>query len=76
MPGRRRRWTDEQLHIAVAGERSLAGVLRRLGLRAAGGNYEHVGKCMRTHALDIGHWTGRSIFADVTTPMLRKHRWL
>ena len=59
MLGRRRRWTDEQLSAAVAAERSLAGVLRLLGLRAAGGNYENVARSIKISGLATGHWTGK-----------------
>ena len=44
MPRRHRRWTIEALRIAVASEISLAGVLRGIGLRPAGGNYENVSR--------------------------------
>lgn len=56
--GRRARWTDEELRGAVADERSLAGVLRRLGLVAAGGNYEQVRRRICALGLDISHFTG------------------
>lgn len=68
MPGRRKRWTDEQLRIAVSAERSLAGLLRRLGLRIAGGNYEHIAKCIRFNDLDMGHWTGRGHLRGLHNP--------
>ena len=42
MRGRRRSWTDADLIASVAESTSMAQVLRRLGLRAAGGNYEQV----------------------------------
>jgi len=38
----RRRWSDDQLRLAVAGARGVASTIRALGLVAAGGNYDHV----------------------------------
>jgi hypothetical protein len=59
MPGRLRRWTEDHLRLAVVAERSLAGVLRRLGLRVAGGNYENIRRVIKTLGLDTQHWTGQ-----------------
>jgi len=54
----RRRWTDEQLRAAAAASTSYAGVIRALGLIAAGGNYDHVRRRIRELAIDIAHFTG------------------
>jgi 5-methylcytosine-specific restriction endonuclease McrA len=59
MSAQRRRWTVKQLAAAIAEERSLAGVLRRLGLRPAGGNYENVGRVITENRLCTSHFTGR-----------------
>ncbi len=56
----RRRWTDEQLIAAVKSSCSYAGVLRALGLIAAGGNYDHVQRRMRELASDTSHFTGQA----------------
>ncbi len=55
-----RRWTDDELRTAVARSRSLAGVLRALGLVPAGGNYQHVQRRIRALALDVSHLSGRA----------------
>lgn len=55
----RRRWTDDQLRAAVASSRSNAGVIRTLGLIAAGGNYDHVMRRMRELDVDTTHFTGK-----------------
>jgi len=55
----RRRWTDDQLKAAVASSRSNAGVIRALGLIAAGGNYEQVLRRMRELEVDTAHFTGK-----------------
>ena len=56
--GGRRRWTDEQLRAAVRASRSYAGVIRRLGLVPAGGNYDQVQRRIGELALDTSHFTG------------------
>jgi hypothetical protein len=72
MPGKHRRWTIDQLAVAVAAERSLAGVLRRLGLRAAGGNYENVHRVVRANGLSTEHWTGQSHLRGQRNPHVPK----
>ena len=72
MPGRRRSWTDEDLRQAVAAQYSVAGVLRALGLRPAGGNYEHIWRCVRSLKLDVVHWTGRGHLRGKTNPHRHK----
>lgn len=57
---RGRRWTDEELRSAVGKEYSLAGVLRRLGLVAAGGNYQQVRRAITTLGLDASHFRRRA----------------
>jgi hypothetical protein len=39
---------------------SIAQVLRRLGLRVAGGNYEHIKAKVKALGLGTGHWTGQA----------------
>jgi hypothetical protein len=58
VPRRNRRWTHEGLRIAVASKMSLAGVLRDIGLRPSGGNYESVGRVIRSCGFSTQHWTG------------------
>ncbi len=53
-----RRWTDDMLRSAVAGSRSVAGVLRGIGLVPAGGNYDQVQRRIRELGLDTSHFTG------------------
>jgi hypothetical protein len=56
--GIRPRWTDEQLRVAVAASKSYAGVIRRIGLVPAGGNYDQVKRRIRELGLDTSHFTG------------------
>jgi len=46
------------LRQAVKDSKSIAGVLRAIGLRAAGGNYRTVQLAVATLGLDTAHWTG------------------
>ena len=46
----------------------MAQVLRRLGLRAAGGNYEHVNAIIKRLKLDTRHWTGQAHLRGKTNP--------
>ena len=55
---RRRRWTDEQLRAAVAASKSVARVIKSLGLVAAGGNYVQVQRRIAELELDTSHFTG------------------
>jgi len=41
------RYTDEQLAAAVAQSTSIAGVLRILGIKPAGGSHFNISKCIQ-----------------------------
>lgn len=73
MRGRRRSWTDAELGAAVAESTSMAQTLRRLKLRAAGGNYEQMK--LRIAALGIAteHWVGQAHLRGKTNPHVRRH---
>ena len=58
MGRRRSRSREAALITAVASSQSVAGVLRALGLRVAGGNYQTVHRAIAELALDTSHWTG------------------
>jgi phosphopentomutase len=57
--GRRRRWTIESLKNAVECQKSLAGVLRQIGLRVAGSNYENIRRVINANGFSTSHWTGK-----------------
>lgn len=52
--------TDERLTEVVANNISMAGVLRDLGLRQAGGNHSHIGRRVKALGLDTSHWKRQS----------------
>lgn len=52
--------TDEQFSDAVKNNKSIAGVLRELGLIPAGGNYESTKIRIQQLGLDTSHFTGKA----------------
>lgn len=55
----RKRWTDEQLADAVRASRSIAGVIRALGLRVGGSQDAAVGRRIDALGLDTSHFHGQ-----------------
>ena len=53
-------YTDEDIKEAVINSRSIAGCLRQLGKRPAGGNYSNLKKHLQRLNLDTDHWTGQA----------------
>jgi len=68
-PKRKPACTDDEMKVAVADNRSIAGVLRSLGLRVAGANYRKVHWYIRRLRLDTSHWTGQGHRKGSTVPM-------
>ncbi len=58
-PGKKRRWTDQQLIDAVAKSRSIAAVLRELGLKPGGEVYVAIKAHMDRLGLDRSHFLGQ-----------------
>jgi hypothetical protein len=54
-----RKYTKELLAAAAAESVSIAGVLRHLGLRQAGGNQSHIGRLLKKFEIDTSHFTGQ-----------------
>jgi hypothetical protein len=59
VPRRGTTWSNEQLRAAVPHARSIADVIRALGLVPAGGNYDQVQRRIRELGLDTSHMTGQ-----------------
>ena len=55
----RRKWTDEQFIEAVKSSLSYAEVLRKIGLKVAGSNYDTVKRKISELNLDTSHMTGK-----------------
>jgi hypothetical protein len=56
---RKRKWTNEQLVLAVKNNQSIHGVLRELGLKTCGGSHALVKLRIKELGLDTSHMTGR-----------------
>jgi hypothetical protein len=54
-----REYTDDDVIEAATKSKSIAGFLRCLGLRVAGGNYAHAKKTIQRLRVDVSHWTGQ-----------------
>ena len=55
----RKHYTTEDVKRAVAENKSVAGVLRQLGLRPIGGNYKTIHNLIRELHFDTSHFTGQ-----------------
>jgi hypothetical protein len=69
-----RRWTDEQLAAAVAEARSVAGVLRRLGLKPGGSVYVAINQRIGELGLDTSHFKGQGWAKGLKNPVRRPVR--
>lgn len=56
----KRKWTDEQFIKAVEESLSYAQVIKKLGLKVAGSNYDTVKRKIKELHLDISHMTGKA----------------
>ena len=56
---KKRRWTVEELREAIVDSSSYRQVIKRLGLRPAGGNYEQVKKYIAENNFSVSHFTGK-----------------
>lgn len=54
----KRKWTNKQFIEAVKTSLSYAEVIRKLGLKVAGSNYDTVKRKITELNLDISHMTG------------------
>lgn len=54
-----RKYTEALLSDAVRASTSIAGVLRYLGVRPAGGSHAHVSRRIKEYGIDTSHFTGR-----------------
>ena len=54
-----RKYTLNQLKLAVANSTSKRQVLNKLGVVPAGGNYQTLNKALEVFSIDISHFTGQ-----------------
>ena len=74
----RYKYSNEELANAVAQSISVAGVMRLLGIRPAGGSHFHISKRIKQANLDTSHFTGQShnrgkMFKQPASYFLRMH---
>ena len=53
-------YTDDQLRTAVENNKSISGVLKELGIIAAGGNYKTINAKITKLNIDTSHFTGKA----------------
>lgn len=64
--------TDDDLREAVRSSESLAEVLRKLGLRAAGGNYDLLKRRIDALNLDTSHFNGKAWLRGKKNPFVNE----
>jgi len=52
-------WTEAQLRKAAKQARSIREIIKALGLRPAGGNYDQITKYLKAYHIDTSHLKGR-----------------
>lgn len=55
-----REYTDEEVIQGAKKVKSMAGILKEVGLAPAGGNYVHMKKTLQRLKVDCSHWTGQA----------------
>lgn len=56
---KKRTWTEKQLRMAANTSRSIRQILKKLGLKQAGGNYSQIKKYLKEYQINIKHLKGR-----------------
>ena len=56
---KKRRWTEKQLKEAVIDSKSYRNVIKLLGLKPTGGNYDQIKKYIKQSELSTSHFTGK-----------------
>lgn len=59
-----REYTDENVITNASKVTSIAGLLKSLNLKCAGGNYAHMKKTIQRLKIDTSHWTGKGWSKD------------
>ncbi len=54
-----KKYTIEDVKKAAKNNKSIAGVLRELGLKAVGGNYKSIHAIINEYQIDTSHFTGQ-----------------
>ena len=54
-----KKWSQDNLIVAAAGSTSIRQVIKKLGLKPAGGNYRQIEKFLSLYQIDTKHFKGR-----------------
>ncbi len=54
------KYSDDDISLAVSKSKSVAGVLRQLGIRMTGGSHSHISSRIRRAGIDTSHFTGQA----------------
>ncbi len=57
---RKRKYTDDELRLAVKNSISIAGTLKKIGLVPVGGNYIHIKSIIHKLNIDTSHFKGQA----------------
>ena len=55
----KKKYSIDDVKEAAKISKSIAGVLRELGLRPVGGNYNTINRIIKENNVDISHFTGQ-----------------
>ena len=66
----KRTWTEKELRNAVNNSTSLKGVLEKIGLKPAGGNYKQIKIYLLEYNIDYSHLLGQGWRKGVTKPVV------
>lgn len=69
------KYTKELLEPLVEQSISLAEVIRKLGLREAGGTYSHLGRKIKEYQLDTSHFLGMRVNSGARHKRQNKLSW-
>lgn len=62
--GQYRNYSDEDVIRFAKEVKSISKMLKKLGLKAAGGNFAHMKKTLQRLKIDCSHWTGQGWSKD------------
>ena len=68
-----RKWSKSQLVSAAKVSKSIRQLLKKLGLKEAGGNYSQIKKYLDIYKVDIRHFKGRAWNKGLEMPYRPKH---
>lgn len=66
------RYNDDELANAVSQSVSIAGVMRLLGIKPAGGSHFHISRRIKRSGIDTSHFTGQGHNRGQSFPARRK----